>query len=189
MTEAHNPQAHNPEGNHPKAYNAEAKSPEAHDPETGRWWRWERLSLLERVFAANTAVFVVAVALLAWTPVTVHRIATPGELVVLVVGLILMLAVDLWLLRRTFGPLRRLAATMGAVDPARPGRREIDVPTLITGGRHDEASPEQLREMHELISGSELAIFERSSHMAFAEERRRYMATLNRFMARVERAA
>ncbi|HET9719621.1 MAG TPA: HAMP domain-containing sensor histidine kinase [Solirubrobacteraceae bacterium] len=81
------------------------------------------MSLLGRVFAANTAVFATAVALLAWTPVTVHRIATPRELLVLVIGLILMLAVDLWLLRRTFGPLRRLAATMGAVDPARPGRR------------------------------------------------------------------
>jgi two-component system sensor histidine kinase UhpB len=96
---------------------------EARSPGAGRWWRWERLSLLGRVFAANTAVLVVAVALLAWTPVTVHRVATPRELLVLVIGLILMLALDLWLLRRTFGPLRRLTATMGAVDPARPGHR------------------------------------------------------------------
>jgi proline iminopeptidase len=63
---------------------------------------------------------------------------------------------------------------------------EITAPTLITGGRHDEASPEQLREMHERIAGSELVIFDKSSHMAFAEERKRYMATLNAFMARVE---
>ena len=96
-------------------------APQTH--QVSRRSRWQRLSLLWRVFAANTAVFVVAVALLAWTPVTVHRIATPRELMVLGIGLVLMLSVDLWLLRRTFGPLRRLAATMGAVDPVRPGRR------------------------------------------------------------------
>ena len=66
---------------------------------------------------------------------------------------------------------------------------EIRVPTLITCGRHDEAVPEHLQIEHEGIAGSELAIFERSSHMAFVEERRRYMATLNAFMKRVEAAA
>jgi two-component system, NarL family, sensor histidine kinase UhpB len=84
---------------------------------------WERLSLLWRVFAANVAVFVVAFAVLAWAPVTVHRVATPSELVVLVIGLVLMLTIDLLLLRKSFAPLRRLAATMGAVSPAEPGRR------------------------------------------------------------------
>jgi two-component system sensor histidine kinase UhpB len=75
------------------------------------------------VFAANATVFVVAFAVLAWTPVTVHRVATPSELLVLSVGLVLMLLLDLTLLRRAFRPLRRLAATMRAVDPAQPGRR------------------------------------------------------------------
>jgi len=91
---------------------------QAHGPR-----RWENASLLWRVFAANVIVFVAAFALLAWAPVTVHRVATPSELVILSVGLILMLAVDLVLLRRAFGPLRRLAAVMGAVDPGQPGRR------------------------------------------------------------------
>ncbi|MBV9311144.1 MAG: HAMP domain-containing protein, partial [Solirubrobacterales bacterium] len=81
------------------------------------------LSLLWRVFLGNAVVFVVAFAIVAWTPVTVHRIATPSELLVLAVLLIVMLAFDLLLLRRALGPLRRLAATMGAVDPAQPGRR------------------------------------------------------------------
>ncbi len=84
---------------------------------------WDRVSLLWRVFAANTVVFVVAVAVLAWTPVTVHRVATPGELVVLAIGLALMLAVDLMLLRRVLGPLRRLTSVMTAVEPGQPGRR------------------------------------------------------------------
>lgn len=84
---------------------------------------WDRLSLLWRVFAVNVVVFVVAAALLAWTPVTVHRVARPGELAVLGAGLLLMLLVDLALLRRAFGPLRRLAAMMRQVEPGRPGRR------------------------------------------------------------------
>jgi two-component system sensor histidine kinase UhpB len=81
------------------------------------------MSLLGWVFAANVVVLVVAFGLLAWAPVTVHRVARPGELVVLAVGLAVMLAVDLVLLRRAFGPLRRLAAVMSAVDPGQPGRR------------------------------------------------------------------
>jgi two-component system, NarL family, sensor histidine kinase UhpB len=84
---------------------------------------WDRVSLLWRVFAVNVVVFVIAAVLLAWTPVTVHRVATGGELAVLAAGLLLMLIFDLALLRQAFRPLRRLAAMMGQVEPARPGRR------------------------------------------------------------------
>jgi two-component system sensor histidine kinase UhpB len=92
-------------------------------PRIRRRWRWGDVSLLWRVFLVNAAVWVVAVALLAWTPATVHRVATPQELLVLGIGLAVMLAVDLMLLRRVLGPLRRLAALMGAVVPGQPGRR------------------------------------------------------------------
>jgi len=78
--------------------------------------RSERWSLQWRVFAANAIVFVVAVAVIAWTPVTVHRVATPSELLVLAIGLVLMLTFDLLLLRRAFRPLRRLASAMHSVD-------------------------------------------------------------------------
>jgi two-component system, NarL family, sensor histidine kinase UhpB len=106
------------------AISDERASPGRDDPpQAQRAHRWENVSLQWRVFAANVVVFVVAFAVLAWAPVTVHRVATPSELVILTVGLILMLAVDLVLLRRAFGPLRRLVAVMGAVDPGRPGRR------------------------------------------------------------------
>jgi two-component system sensor histidine kinase UhpB len=81
--------------------------------------RWNNSSLLSRVFAANAIVFLVAVAALAWTPVTVHRVATPGELVVLGIGLVLVLTFDLLLLRRAFGPLRRLASTIQSADASR----------------------------------------------------------------------
>jgi two-component system sensor histidine kinase UhpB len=77
------------------------------------------------VFGANAVVFVVAAATLAWTPVTVHRVATPGELVVLGIGLVLMLTFDLLLLRRAFGPLRRLASTMETAESS-GGHRQTD---------------------------------------------------------------
>lgn len=102
---------------------APGKAPERSPAPARRPRSWNRLSLLWRVFVGNALVFVVAFAIVAWTPVTVHRIATPSELLVLAILLIVMLAFDLVLLRRAFGPLRRLAATMGAVDPTEPGRR------------------------------------------------------------------
>jgi proline-specific peptidase len=64
---------------------------------------------------------------------------------------------------------------------------EIDVPTLVTGGRYDEARPEHLAVLAEGISGAELVIFEDSSHMAFVEEREQYMRVLGQFLARAER--
>lgn len=85
--------------------------------------RWENVSLLGRVFAANALILIVAVAVLAWTPITVHRVATPSELVVLAIGLVVILVIDLYLLRKAFGPLRRLAAVMSSVAPGHPGRR------------------------------------------------------------------
>src|SRR5579871_5095537 len=92
-------------------------------------WRWRPVSLLWRVFFVNIVILVVAVALLAWTPVIVHRVATPSELEVLLIGLVLMLAVDLVLLRRVLAPLRRLAALMSSVEPGEPGRRAKALPS------------------------------------------------------------
>jgi two-component system sensor histidine kinase UhpB len=106
------------------------------------------VSLLWRVFGANIAVAVLAVALLAWTPVTVHRVATPRELVVLAIGLAIMLTIDLALLRRTFSPLRRLADVMGAVRPGEPGRR---APDLHRAGREVAALGAALNEMLERL--------------------------------------
>jgi two-component system, NarL family, sensor histidine kinase UhpB len=94
-----------------------------------RHLRWRNVSLLWRVFAANVAICVIAVALLAWTPATVHRVATPSELLVLSSGLVVMLAIDLLILRRVFAPLRRLAAMMGTVEPGQPGRRADTPPS------------------------------------------------------------
>jgi len=63
---------------------------------------------------------------------------------------------------------------------------EIQVPTLVTGGRYDEARPDHLAILADGIGGSELVIFEDSSHMAFVEERALYMQTIEDFLGRVE---
>ena len=63
---------------------------------------------------------------------------------------------------------------------------QIRVPTLLTGGRQDECRPEHLADMQRHIPGSELVIFEQSSHSAFAEERDHYLAVVGDFLERAE---
>lgn len=81
------------------------------------------LPMLWRVFGANAAVFLLALALLALAPVTLHASVRLEELVVLLAGLIVMLALDLLLVRRALGPLRRLTRVMRQVDLLHPGQR------------------------------------------------------------------
>jgi two-component system sensor histidine kinase UhpB len=81
------------------------------------------MPLLWRVFATNALVLAAATLLLVLSPATVSFPIALAELIVLVVGLGAMLMLDLALLRRAFGPLRRLTAIMRGVDPLRPGGR------------------------------------------------------------------
>ena len=64
--------------------------------------------------------------------------------------------------------------------------REIDVPTLITAGAHDEFTPPQAEALHAAIPASELVTFENSSHMQFVEEPERYRELVAGFLERVE---
>jgi L-proline amide hydrolase len=66
---------------------------------------------------------------------------------------------------------------------------EIRVPTLVTSGRHDEATPLIAKTVHDGIPGSRWVIFEESSHMAHAEEPERYMQVLDGFLTEVESRA
>ena len=67
---------------------------------------------------------------------------------------------------------------------------EIAVPAaLVTGGRYDEARPDHLAVLAEGIPGAELVIFEQSSHLAFIEERERYLGVVADFLASADRAA
>jgi proline-specific peptidase len=61
---------------------------------------------------------------------------------------------------------------------------EIKAPTLVTSGRHDEATPLIAETVHRGIRGSEWVMFENSSHMAHVEEADRYMRVLDEFLSR-----
>jgi two-component system, NarL family, sensor histidine kinase UhpB len=81
------------------------------------------VSILWRVFTVNAIVFGLAVFLLIASPATVSNPIKVSELVVLVGGLLMTLAVNLLLLTVVLSPLRRLATLMGHIDPMRPGQR------------------------------------------------------------------
>jgi two-component system, NarL family, sensor histidine kinase UhpB len=159
----------------------------------GSRWRLENVSLLWRVFAANIVVCVIAFAALAWTPVTVHRVATPGELVILSIGLVAMLGLDLVLLRRVFRPLRRLAALMGAVEPGQPGRR---AEPSTRAGREVVALAEALNSMLDRLederreSGRRALVAQESERARIARELHDEVGqTLTAVALRAERAA
>jgi proline-specific peptidase len=63
---------------------------------------------------------------------------------------------------------------------------EIDVPTLITSGLHDECTPTLVEPLHEGIRGSEWVLLEESSHTPYLEEPERYLATVRGFLERIE---
>jgi proline-specific peptidase len=65
---------------------------------------------------------------------------------------------------------------------------EIDVPTLVTSGRHDECTPKLAEDAQRGIPGAERVLFEDSSHTAFIEEPERFRAVLSDFLARAEAA-
>ncbi len=62
----------------------------------------------------------------------------------------------------------------------------IAVPTLVTSGRYDEATPLVAQTVRDGIPNAEWVLFEHSAHMAFEEEPERYMQVLDAFLTRVE---
>jgi L-proline amide hydrolase len=61
---------------------------------------------------------------------------------------------------------------------------EIEVPTLLVSGRHDEATPALQETLRDGIAGSEWELFEESSHTPHLEERDRYMQVVGAWLAR-----
>jgi two-component system, NarL family, sensor histidine kinase UhpB len=87
-------------------------------------------SLLWHLFLANGGVLALIVVLLAVTPIEITApFVTIDQLLILLAGLAVMLAINLILLRRVLSPLQRLTELMRTVDPDRPGRRLDDVAT------------------------------------------------------------
>jgi two-component system sensor histidine kinase UhpB len=83
------------------------------------------MSLLTRVFLANGAVLAVITLLLLFSPIEISYPVTGTQSVILVTGFVVSLAINLLLLRRVVGPLRRLTSTMRSVMPLDPGRRLV----------------------------------------------------------------
>ena len=81
------------------------------------------LSLLWRVTLASAAVLGLAFVLLLFTPVTVHAPIRVTEALVLTVGLAVMLAANLFFVRRALAPLRDLEAQMDQIDLRNPELR------------------------------------------------------------------
>ncbi|MBM3147210.1 MAG: proline iminopeptidase-family hydrolase [Actinobacteria bacterium] len=63
---------------------------------------------------------------------------------------------------------------------------DIDIPTLVVCGRHDEATPAIAQTLVDGIPGAESHIFEDSSHLPHAEEPDAYRAVIEEFLARVD---
>jgi two-component system sensor histidine kinase UhpB len=74
------------------------------------------IPLFWRLFVPNAAVLLGAGVVLMIQPAN-------GRILVLGGGLVVLLTVNLFLMRRAFAPLARLAGLMNAIDPLDPGRR------------------------------------------------------------------
>lgn len=64
---------------------------------------------------------------------------------------------------------------------------EISNPTLVLGGRFDEATPTITEATHRGITGSEWVIFEESAHLPHLEEPERFRQVLQDFLCRHDR--
>jgi proline iminopeptidase len=64
---------------------------------------------------------------------------------------------------------------------------EIDIPTLFTCGRYDEATPEATAWYRGLVPGAEMAVFDHSAHMPHLEETGPYLELVGEFLERAER--
>lgn len=62
----------------------------------------------------------------------------------------------------------------------------LQLPVLFTCGRYDEATPETTAFYSERLSGSRLAVFERSAHMPHLEEPDVYLSAVHGFLRSVE---
>jgi two-component system, NarL family, sensor histidine kinase UhpB len=85
--------------------------------------RSRSLSLLWLVLLANGSVLVVALLLLAFSPIEIDARIKTGQFALLLAGFIALVGLNLLILRRVLAPLVQLTEVMSSVDPDRPGRR------------------------------------------------------------------
>jgi L-proline amide hydrolase len=63
---------------------------------------------------------------------------------------------------------------------------EIDTSTLLVSGRHDEATPHIVEQIHARIPGAQWELFEESSHMPHVEEPDAFLARVEAFLASID---
>jgi L-proline amide hydrolase len=63
---------------------------------------------------------------------------------------------------------------------------KISVPTLLISGRHDEATPHIVEQIHTRIPGAQWKIFEDSSHMPHVEEQEAFLETVEAFLKTID---
>jgi len=93
---------------------------------------------------------------------------------------------------RTYEPLNRAFAPGGFLQSydLRPELGRITAPTLIIAGRHDWICPPEFsEEIHRLIPGSELRIFEHSSHSVRGDETQAFLDAVAGFIVYKGRGA
>jgi proline iminopeptidase len=91
----------------------------------------------------------------------------------------------------TAEPLNQALAPYGCLRDfdLRPQLRLIAAPTLILAARHDWICPPEFsEEIHELISGSDLRIFEQSSHSIGSDEHQKFLDVVAGFLVYQSRA-
>jgi two-component system, NarL family, sensor histidine kinase UhpB len=81
------------------------------------WW----------VFFANGSVLIVALLLLAFSPIEISAPIELGQLALLLLGFFVLLGLNLVLLRRVLSPFFRFTDVMSSIDPDRPGRRVSEI--------------------------------------------------------------
>ena len=129
--------------------------------------RLSAMPLLWRAFATNAVVLVAAYLALVFAPVTVSVPPEPAELVVLTVGLLLLLALNLLMLRPAFKPLNDLADTMRQQDPLSPGRR-----AKVAGGPVVSAVARAFNDMLDRLEGERRESGRRALRVQEDERRR-----------------
>ncbi|NCC92604.1 MAG: hypothetical protein EOM10_04880 [Opitutae bacterium] len=67
-----------------------------------------------------------------------------------------------------------------------PRLPEIRIPVLLTGGEHDEASPDTLLSFRDALPKGEVAVLPNASHMHHLEQPDLFLAVVRDFLKRVE---
>jgi L-proline amide hydrolase len=63
---------------------------------------------------------------------------------------------------------------------------EISTPTLLVSGRHDEATPYIIEQIHTRIPGAQWQVFEESSHMPHVEEPQAFLEAVEEFLEKFD---